>query len=227
MPDSHEGGSQTPAVNPATITFLATAHIAGELNLLPRLFTLIRQERRQAAGPVVLLDLGDTCAAEAWVCQATWGRAPFLVLDSMGYDAAIIGGPETTPIPPASLRLLVDQMLMPVIIWKRPRTLSKGSMTFTIAPGIPNVTPTPPVLVVDRTSPMPPASGDPPIVGDVPQGHLARIDVAWPQWEVLSARLLTVDASTPPDPTIAAVVALVEQEARQFAQQQGDDHEPE
>ncbi|GAB4414471.1 MAG: hypothetical protein Kow00106_09590 [Anaerolineae bacterium] len=227
MPESQQGGSQTPAGNPTTITFLATAHIAGELNLLPRLFTLIRQERQKAAGPVVLLDLGDTCAAEAWICRATWGRAPFLVLDSMGYDAAIIGGPEATPIPPVSLRLLVDQILMSIIVWNRPRTLSKGGITFTVAPGTPNVPPAPPVLVVDRAAPMPPEAGAPPIVGDVPQGCLARVEVAWPQWTVRDAYLLTVDTVTSPDPTIAAVVGLVEHEARQFAQQQGDDHEPE
>ncbi len=226
MPDSHVGGDQTPAGHPAIITILATAHIAGELTLLPRLFTLIRQQRQQAKGPVVLLDLGDTCAADAWVCRATLGRAPLLVLDSMGYDAAIIGGPETAPIPPASLRSLVDQMLMPIIIWNRPRSLTKGGVTFTVAPGQPNVAPAPPVLVVDRASPMPPPGSDP-VLGDVTQGCLARVDVTWPQWEVSSAQLLAVDDRTPPDPTIAAVVALIEREARQFAQLEGDDHEPE
>ncbi len=227
MPDSHEGGDQTPAGHPAIITFLATAHIAGELSLLPRLFTLIRQQRQQAEGPVVLLDLGDTCAADAWVCRATLGRAPLLVLDSMGYDAAIIGGPEAAPIPPASLRLLVDQMLMPIIIWNRPRPLTRGGVTFTVAPGQPTAIPTPPVLKVDRASPMPPTPGSAPVLGDVAQGCLARVDVAWPQWEVLSARMLALDDQTPPDPTIAAVVALIEHEARQFAQLEGDDHEPE
>ena len=73
------------------MTLLYTAHLAGEIALLPRLFTLIGQERRAAAGPVILLDMGDTCAVESWVCRATQGRAPFLVLDSMGYDAALIG----------------------------------------------------------------------------------------------------------------------------------------
>lgn len=228
MPDSHEGGNQTPAGVPATITFLATAHIAGQLSLLPRLFTLIRQERRQAPGPVVLLDLGDTCAAGAWICQVTLGRAPFLVLDSMGYDAAIIGGPETAPIPPSSLRLLVDQMLMPVVIWNRPRTLTRRGITFTLAPGTSATsTPAPATLVVDRTSPMPPKIGDPPVLGDVAQGHLACVEVAWPAWKVRAARLLALDADIPPDPTIAAVVALVESEARQFAHLQGDSHEPE
>lgn len=227
MPDGHEGGNQTPAANPATITLLATAHIAGQLALLPRLFTLIRQERRQAQGPVVLLDLGDTCVADAWICQATLGRAPFLVLDSMGYDAVIIGGPEAAPIPPSSLRLLVDQILMSIIIWNRPRTLTKGGLMVTVAPGIPNAPLTPPVLIVDRTSPMPPAPGTAPVLGDVPQGYLARVDVAWPAWEVQAACLLTPDAHTPPDPTIAAVVALVESEARQFAHLQGDSHEAE
>ncbi|MEW6578797.1 MAG: hypothetical protein AB1435_06335, partial [Chloroflexota bacterium] len=101
-----EGGLRQSGSVAETVTFLATAHLSGELRLLPRLFTLIHRERRSAQGPVVLLDLGDTCAVEAWVCRATLGRAPFLVLDSMGYDGAVIGGPEQVPIPPSSLRLL-------------------------------------------------------------------------------------------------------------------------
>ena len=217
-----DGSFRESGGEPETVTFLATAHLGGELALLPRLFTLICQEHSAGRGPVVLLDLGDTCTVEAWVCRATMGRAPFLVLDSMGYDGAVIGGPEQAPIPPSSLRLLAGQLLMPLIIWGRPRPLTKGGVAFTVAPGGVAAPSEPPVLVIDRSAEALPLPGSgPPVLGDVGQGCLLRVDVAWPAWTVCEARLLALDDEAPPDPTIAAVVALVEEEARQFVQSGG------
>ncbi|MEB2289106.1 MAG: hypothetical protein OZ934_13450 [Anaerolineae bacterium] len=222
IPHDEDGERREPGSAPQTVTFLATAHLSGELGLLPRLFTLIHQERCSAQGPVVLLDLGDTCAVQSWVCRATLGRAPFLVLDSMGYDGAVIGGPEQAPIPPSSLRLLAGQMIMPVIIWNRPRTLTKRGVTFTVAPGNPVAAPEPPALVIDRSTEVLPAPGSsPPVLGDVAQGCLLRVDVTWPAWTVREARLLALSGETPPDATIAAIVTLVEDEAWQLAQPQG------
>ncbi|MCZ7540767.1 MAG: hypothetical protein M5U29_12825 [Anaerolineae bacterium] len=222
LPHDEGGGPGEPGSAPETVTFLATAHLSGELGLLPRLFTLIHRERRSAQGPVVLLDLGDTCAVQSWACRATLGRAPFLVLDSMGYDGAVIGGPEQAPIPPSSLRLLAGQMIMPVIIWNRPRTLTRRGVTFTVAPGDAVAPPVLPALLIDRsTAALPLPGSSPPILGDVAQGCLLRVDVAWPAWTVRETRLLALSDETPPDPTIAAIVTLVEDEARQLAQPQG------
>ena len=114
------------------VTLLYTANLQGELTLLPRLFTLIQQERRAATGPTLLLDLGDSCALSAWVCQATHGRAPFLVLDSMGYDAALIGGPERVPIPPSALRRLVAEGLDEHEA-KRPRGRQRAELAAALA----------------------------------------------------------------------------------------------
>ena len=222
----HGGSSGSSGRDPEIVTFLATAHLSGDLALLPRLFTLIRQERNSAQGPVVLLDLGDTCVAEAWVCRATEGRAPFLVLDSMGYDGAVIGGPERAPIPPSSLRLLAGRVLMPVIIWNRPRALAKRGVTFTVAPGMPAALPEEPVLVIDRsTEALPRPGSSPPVLGDVAHGCLLRVDVVWPAWIVREARLLAVGDEMLPDPTVAAVVALVEESARQYARSTGGSDE--
>lgn len=198
------------------VTLLYTAHLAGELALLPRLFTLIKQERQMASGPVILLDLGDTGSAESWICQATQGRAPFLVLDSMGYDGAVIGGPEQVPIPPASLRRLLGHLIMPVILWNRAFPVTKQGITVTIAPGNAPLPDQGPAIRIDRSADVLPDAHSPvpvPILGDVAQGHLARVDMSWPAWTVQSARLVRVEPNTPVDPTIAAVVELVETEA--------------
>ena len=203
------------------VTLLYTAHVQGELALLPRLFTLIQQERRDAAGPTLLLDLGDSCALSAWVCQATQGRAPFLVFDSMGYDAALIGGPERVPIPPFALRRLVADLVMPIVVWNRARTLQKRGAEITLATGDAPAPPEMPLVRVDRTrETLPDIGARVPVLGDVPQGGVARVDMRWPDWEVQAVALRAVDARTPPDPTIAAVVELVEQEARAHTQRE-------
>jgi hypothetical protein len=208
---------------PSLVTVLYTAHLAGEIALLPRLFTLISQECRAASGPVILLDLGDTCAVEAWVCRATQGRAPFLVLDSMGYDGALIGGPEAVPIPPSSLRQLLGKLIMPVIVWNRTGTITKRGITVTLAPGNAPLPDQGPVIRIDRSTAALPESGAPGVMlGDVAQGQLARVDLAWPEWFVQSARVIELEVGTPVDPTVAAVVELVENEARTIAQQGGE-----
>lgn len=192
--------------------------------LLPRLFTLIQQERRSASGPVLLLDLGDTGSVESAVCRATYGRAPFLVLDGMGYDAALIGGPERVPIPLHALRQLVGQIVMPLVVWDRAVPLVKRGITVTVAAGhAPLMDGKPGGIQVDRSTDRLPISGDPGVtLGDVSQGTLARVDVSWPEWLPQTALLLSVTPDILPDPTIAALVEFVEGEALSYAKQHGE-----
>jgi hypothetical protein len=212
--------------DPTAVTLLYTANLRGDLAYLPRLATVIQRERRTAEGPTLLLDLGDTCSPDSWVCRATQGRAPFLVLDAMGYDAALIGGPEQAPIPPASLRRLMDQLVMAVIVWNRARPIVRSGITLTVAPGDAPLPETGPVICVDRGRDTLPAdqvpAHDPVLtIGDAQKGQLARVDMAWPEWTLRAARLVTVAQTTPADPGIAAVAQLVEHEARRYAQEQG------
>lgn len=203
--------------SPTVVTVLYTANLRGTLGLLPRLFTLIQQERRTASGPVLLLDLGDTCAADVWVCRATQGRAPLLALDGMGYDAAVIGGPEEVPIPPDALRQLVGRLGLRILIWNRAISLTRRGITLGIAAGEALLPAPSPGVRVDRAAPTLPALHTvPAVLGDVPQGHLARVDLRWPEAEVTAAALRAITAGTPPDPTVSALVELVEGEAAQF-----------
>lgn len=206
----------------SSVTFLATANLRGNLALLPRLFSLIQQERHAAAGLVLLLDLGDTCALEAWICRETTGRAPLIVLDGMGYDAALVGGPEDVSIPPEPLKRLAQQVQLKIMLWHRVTTLTRRDITLAVASGKAALPAGEPGIYVDRASEALPAPGDRAItLGDVPAGMLARVDVAWPAWTVQAARLIPLPDDMPPDPTIQAVVEFVENEAHTYAQQGG------
>jgi len=202
------------------ITILYTANIKGDLGLLPRLATVIRRERQTSTGLTLLLDLGDTCSAEVWVCRATLGRAPLMVLDSIGYDAAIVGGPERAPIPPDALRRLRESTGMLTPIWGRPAKITKRGMTISLVTGAVAELPDAPVIIVDRTQAALPDAGSrhggrgEVTLGDVPQATVARVDMAWPAWEIRTVREIPVGPEILPDPPTLAVVELVENEAR-------------
>ena len=77
---------------PLSLTLFYTANIAGDLALLPRLFTFLLQLRTDARRPTLLLDLGGSCADEVWHCRVTGGRSTLIALDAMGYHAANVAG---------------------------------------------------------------------------------------------------------------------------------------
>ena len=94
---------------PTPLSILYTQDIRGDLDLLPRLHTFLRQLRQQALRfedeadvlvcqvqppdrRVLLVDVGGSCAADVWHCAATGGRSTLFVLDAMGYDAAGVTG---------------------------------------------------------------------------------------------------------------------------------------
>ena len=72
------------------LTIFYTDNIAGDLALLPRLYTFVQALKRQFDPNPLLLDLGKSCVPQAWTCAATGGRSTLVVLDGMGYHAANI-----------------------------------------------------------------------------------------------------------------------------------------
>ncbi len=88
---------------PLKLTVLYTYGLRGDLDVLPRLYTLIRQLRalnsQEAVkvchddpappiGRILLLDLGDSCAPDVWHCAVSGGLSMPLAFDGMGYHAA-------------------------------------------------------------------------------------------------------------------------------------------
>lgn len=70
------------------LTILYTANLAGDIHLLPRLYTFLARLKQEAEGQVLLVDAGNACTNAVWHCDVTGGRSMLLVLDAMGYDAA-------------------------------------------------------------------------------------------------------------------------------------------
>lgn len=85
------------------LTILYTCGLRGDLDVLPRLYTFLRQlkahyteapvqvcadEPATAPGRVLLLDLGENCVPEVWHCDVSDGRSVLVALDGMGFDAA-------------------------------------------------------------------------------------------------------------------------------------------
>ena len=77
---------------PLRLTLLYSANIAGDLALLPRLYTFLRQLQPPERQHTLLLDLGRSCSADIPHCRETGGRSTLIVLDGMGYHAANIAG---------------------------------------------------------------------------------------------------------------------------------------
>ncbi|MEP7292143.1 MAG: hypothetical protein ABI835_10180 [Chloroflexota bacterium] len=85
------------------LTILYTHNLRGDLDVLPRLYNFQRQlkalyaedvvpvcadDPASAPGRVLLLDLGESCAAAVWHCAVSGGRSTLVLLDGMGYHAA-------------------------------------------------------------------------------------------------------------------------------------------
>ena len=75
---------------PLRLTLLYTANIAGDLDLLPRLHTFLQRLKPAGSRATLLLDLGRSCSESVWHCRDTSGRSALIVLDGMGYHAAIV-----------------------------------------------------------------------------------------------------------------------------------------
>ena len=93
------------------LTILYTYGLRGDLDVLPRLYSFLRQLKANYAAPVVqvcadepatppgrvlLLDLGESCDPQVWHCAVSDGRSTLVVLDGMGYDAVRVADSRGT-----------------------------------------------------------------------------------------------------------------------------------
>jgi len=122
------------------LTLLYTAALNGNLALLPRLFSRIRQERANAALSI-LVDLGQSCAPEAWICESTGGRGMLVAMDAMGYDAFHIGPRDMLYTQPALVEQLRGIVSTPFAAGPWTARVSRGDLSISLvnAVNLPNL----------------------------------------------------------------------------------------
>jgi hypothetical protein len=205
--------SDAPAVQSLIVLF--TANLRADFARLPRLSSTIQQIRAalaQSPRPILLLDLGGAWSADSWVCQATANRAPYLVLDAMSYAAVRADGLDRDAIfglqSTVQLRLLDDHLTYRWA-WRE--------VSVNIGPGgtAPCVTWAAPGQ--QRPSPEAVCLGEHGRLTLFPLSDgLGFVEVVWPRMQVAQTRVIPIDPTARPDPSIVACVEFVEREARAY-----------
>ncbi|NDJ85071.1 MAG: hypothetical protein GYB66_04215 [Chloroflexi bacterium] len=199
---------------PHDVMILYTANLKADFGLLPRLFTLIQQTRQRhhrAPQDTLLLDLGSAWTTQSWICQATENRAPYLVMDAMGYHVIRADGLDVGGIiglqEVVQARLIDDSVVYrwrqqevtihigpkagpPCIKWPSDSTPETGT-AYTHSPGCLTIYP--------------------------PHHALGHVTVQWPAMSVQTSEQIPFDRSARPDPSIVAAIEFVESEARYYA----------
>ena len=174
---------------------LITAHHHGDFAYLPRLFTHIRQLKRSIEGKVFLIDTGVAWSADSWVCEATENRAPYIVMDAMGYNFAFADGLNAENF--GRLRMQVQVQLIPVGAMLQ-LTFEDQLLQIAVNPALSEPALVGNLLNLDRPA----------------QGTIRHMIVS--QNTLQKNDLHEVNRKGLPDPTIAATVEFVEGEARYY-----------
>ena len=194
---------------------LYTYNLRGDLARLPRLYTFLRQLRREAAGDVLLLDLGDSCAPEVWPCEVTEGRSTLIALDAMGYHAANVEGILTD----SSRDKLSDQVSLALVDLAHPQMWKNIALTCE----------NPPLNRIGDSSPLTISLCPAPAVTLMNQTlTLAAINARQVGSVMLSGDPFTLEnhtvhdlpSTTPADSTIAGVIDYIRAEARLYGNRQ-------
>ena len=212
----------------ALLHILYTSHIRGDLDLLPRLHTFLKQMKSApldededvmicAVEPVVrrtlLLDLGEACAPEVWHCLATGGRSVLIGLDAMGYAAANVTGLLTSE---ARVRLGDNLMGMALVDEEHP--WQDDDLVVTARQDEPSL---PMLLQISLTATETTRlDGNRLRLASVQSGQvgIAHISRAGSNPVVRAAGIFDLPRTTPPDPTIAGTVDFIMSEARLYRQ---------
>lgn len=223
---------------PNRLTVLYTACLRGRLAELPRLYTMIKHTRAELQGPSILLDLGESCASDEWLCQATAGRVLLVAMDSMGYDAFYLDRADPLVSDPLTFRKLQEVILTPLVTDANSLTLTKhapdggrwalrlmGSDSpdreTTIVPddetltiGLRRAVPTAESTFFDSARHMVYLTDQ----WDALQ--VGQLELALNEGRITAHTYFVLTPDVPPDPTISSVVEFVAAEAR-YASRRG------
>lgn len=205
---------------PLSLSLRYTAGIAGDLALLPRMFTFLQRLKAAEGQGALLLDLGGSCADSVWHCRATGGRSTLIVLDGMGYHAANVEGALDTEnrgkLAEQVTLALVDaaqdwSYSVPpardpgIVVRLRPRKCA-ARLQIALAP-----------------APETRIKGNSLRLRQVEAGQVGEVVVDLRgRPRLVSATVHDMPPDTPPNPSIAGAVEFVEAEARYYLRRQSE-----
>ena len=201
---------------PLRLRLLYTGAIAGDLALLPRLYSFIQGLRAESRLPALLLDLGGSCSDTAWHCRDTGGRSTLIVLDGMGYHAANVAG----TLDREARDKLAPQVTMALVDEARDWVCDLPGIHTCLRVGL-----RPPDDVDCLRISLSPAErarvhGKVLRLQAIHAGQVGEAEVELRGGlALISAEIHTMPPDTPPNPSIAGTVEFVEAEARYFAKQ--------
>ena len=183
-----------------TLSLLYTSNLRGDLALLPRLYSFIR-----SLGKVdLLLDTGNACADSVWHCAVTGGRSTLHVLDAMGYHAANVQGYLS-----AEGRHKLDAQALGVHLVDSGESWGQAGAYITTQPVADNAHGLHIILAPADSTRM---QGRSLYLAALEAGQVGR--VVLDDLNIVEQQVLQLPPGTLPDPTIAATVEFVLDEAR-------------
>ena len=206
-------------IKPNPINILFTANLQGNFALMPYLATALRMARVQSSAEspymTLVLDLGGAWSADSWLCQATENRAPYLILDAMGYTVVRADGLDVGGIlglrPSVQVKLLDDSV---AFSWRK-ENLSVNIGRPAQAPAI--------RWALETEEPPSPEAWYHHAEGEIllypPTDYVGKLVVEYPSLTVRASERLPIRANRP-DPSILEMVKFVEQEARAYQERQ-------
>lgn len=190
------------------ITLLYTHNLGGDLDLLPRLATHIKELRTAVASHRVLrVDFGASCSPDVWHCEVTRGRSLVIGLDALGFDVIY----THDVLEAAAYDQVREQIQAALVDTHHPHTVDGITFAAEVAPVNADG-----LLILPARPLGPVLEGRSFIPAALLRGQVGRVDIdpltGLPDLASFTVHDLPPD--TPPDPTLAGIVTFIVDEAR-------------
>jgi hypothetical protein len=200
------------------LTILYTTNLNGDLQLLPRLYSYLQTLKAEQENPVLLLDLGNSCAADVWHCAVTGGRSTLVVLDGMGYHAANVSDYLEASQRDKLRTSLTTGMVDEQHSWRYHIPPVRDETVIVAGTESPALT----LCIVAAIAPETMINSRTLWLQAVEKGQVGLLEVDVPTLKILSSEIRDMPKGLKPDATITAAVEFVEDEAR-FLQKRTND----
>lgn len=202
--------------SPSSLIVLFTANLGANFELMPHVSAMIQRVRSallaEESRPILLIDLGGAWDADSWECQVTENRAPYLVLDAMGYSAVHADG-----LSEEDRWQMQETVELRLMNNSRPVSWKWRDMVVHLGPDAP----APAVTWAIENSPNEEeiAKTEAGYLMLYPlSGALGFVEAKWPSLEIIQAKTIPFSWDIRPDPSIVACVEFVQREAKAYAE---------